>query len=544
MKNKIKSIFLACTMTVACLPFSWTSVNAATPDYSLWDKFIKYDLCITDYDSLTDEEKNLCRFIFDTEQSSDKPIRCERARRILAGDDVGKRITLEQLDGAYGIWDRFSPDKLGWHNYIHCVPDIKILTNYEKYNEYWLDDEGKNKVYFDGELCHYMPAETYDSFLVKRENDYDMEIEKKQVPFGNWSDKMIVYSSNSEQTSLNFDEAIEYEGNYYYITPDNEAVFLKCGNCMNSIYDAEKAEPITEPLIVPEEINGYPLTAIEEEAFRYSLYTEVVLPENLKFIDRRAFAGSPYIQKINFPKELEYIGSSILSSCPIKTININCPNLIISDDAFSASIVTDVNVNAKIIGEGAFQNCTYLENLTLGENIKKIEADAFLNCTSLEKVTFPKSLEVIGANAFSSDKNKITLREVKKTVEIPNTVKVIGALPKAVGEEVLSGLSSQGTHPLTDPLKCSFDSDCTINGWYGTEAHSYAIEWGLKFNPIDENIAYGDLNADNSIDIADAVLMYSYISGHEVTVGFEADLTRDGIIDAFDMAAMRKNLIA
>ena len=38
--------------------------------------------------------------------------------------------------------------------------------------------------------------------------------------------------------------------------------------------------------------------------------------------------------------------------------------------------------------------------------------------------------------------------------------------------------------------------------------------------------------------------MYSYISSHEVTVGFEADLTRDGIIDAFDMAAMRKNLIA
>ena len=38
--------------------------------------------------------------------------------------------------------------------------------------------------------------------------------------------------------------------------------------------------------------------------------------------------------------------------------------------------------------------------------------------------------------------------------------------------------------------------------------------------------------------------MYSYISGHEVTVGFEADLTKDGIIDAFDMVAMRKNLAA
>ena len=38
--------------------------------------------------------------------------------------------------------------------------------------------------------------------------------------------------------------------------------------------------------------------------------------------------------------------------------------------------------------------------------------------------------------------------------------------------------------------------------------------------------------------------MYSYISGHEVTVGFESDLTKDDIIDAFDMAAMRKRLVS
>ena len=38
--------------------------------------------------------------------------------------------------------------------------------------------------------------------------------------------------------------------------------------------------------------------------------------------------------------------------------------------------------------------------------------------------------------------------------------------------------------------------------------------------------------------------MYSYILGHKVTVGFEADLTKDGMIDAFDMTAMRRNLTA
>ena len=54
MKKKFSAL-LACIMAVSGLGSMYAS--AAEVDYSLWDKFIKYDLCITDYDSLTDEEK-------------------------------------------------------------------------------------------------------------------------------------------------------------------------------------------------------------------------------------------------------------------------------------------------------------------------------------------------------------------------------------------------------------------------------------------------------------------------------------------------------
>lgn len=40
----------------------------------LWEKFLKYDLCITDYDSLSIEEQNLCKFIFETELNSEDTI--------------------------------------------------------------------------------------------------------------------------------------------------------------------------------------------------------------------------------------------------------------------------------------------------------------------------------------------------------------------------------------------------------------------------------------------------------------------------------------
>ena len=92
--------------TAAICTFSIMSTNASYAEQikdNLWEKFIKYDLCITDYRALTDEEKELCKFIFDTEQAANDNIICERARRILAGDDVGERITIEQLEDAYGI---------------------------------------------------------------------------------------------------------------------------------------------------------------------------------------------------------------------------------------------------------------------------------------------------------------------------------------------------------------------------------------------------------------------------------------------------------
>lgn len=48
--------------------------------------------------------------------------------------------------------------------------------------------------------------------------------------------------------------------------------------------------------------------------------------------------------------------------------------------------------------------------------------------------------------------------------------------------------------------------DCTINCWYGTEAHFDALENNLTFNSMDE-LLYGDANRDNEIGIADAVAL-------------------------------------
>ena len=52
------------------------------------------------------------------------------------------------------------------------------------------------------------------------------------------------------------------------------------------------------------------------------------------------------------------------------------------------------------IGDGAFESCTNLENVTLPESVTHIENDAFFDCTGLTYITLPNSVTYIGRAAF------------------------------------------------------------------------------------------------------------------------------------------------
>ena len=154
--KKSLSIFLSGILTLAAMPLAGAS--AAEQTNEKWDRFIKFDLCIDDYDSLSDSEKELCEYIFDTEQNSTETIICERARRTLAGDtNLGERISLSDLTECYGIWDVKSEYRSGREWFIHCVPDIIHLdeTSESAYNEYWVDESGKTKISYTGKNNGY-----------------------------------------------------------------------------------------------------------------------------------------------------------------------------------------------------------------------------------------------------------------------------------------------------------------------------------------------------------------------------------------------------
>ncbi len=103
-------------------------------------------------------------------------------------------------------------------------------------------------------------------------------------------------------------------------------------------------------LIIPDQIDGYTVTKIGEEAFRYCYYlTEVQLPETIVFIDSYAFRHCEALKVINIPRTVTYIGNYAFSYCDIETIII--PK------------------SVEIIGLSVFSDCPSLVNIQL-------EADA------------------------------------------------------------------------------------------------------------------------------------------------------------------------
>ena len=520
--KKAKRITAAIT-AAAMIPAG--SMPASAADNSLWEKFLKYDLCITDYTALTPEQKELCHFIFDTEQSTEETIRCERARRILAGDThIGDRVTLEELQTAEGIWDNYSDDKQGWQYYIHCVPDIRHLDGDGVspmdtfYDEYWLDDEGSVKV---------MYAPDWESFKVSDGS----EIQIDRIP----EDYAIDVRMNPEYREKH--GYIEKNGGFYYIKPDNTAVFA--GDI--SLYTG--TEPENTIFTVESEINGCPVTAIEHAAFGFVAYTEIVLPDTLRIIDYNAFLRSEELEKINFPAGLEYIGNSAFSQSGITDVAIDCPSLYIGSRAFCSSKVQKLNVNAPYIGEYAFSSCYDLNSVTIGEKVDTIAARAFSKCSGVESIELPDTLRVLGQGAFEGATIFNYVFEGVAGVKVNYTLEIMGAVLKPRGHYYGSGLELPPSHPLTDEAVCIFDKDCAVTGYKGTEAERYAAEWGLNFTALEAET--GDVNLDGQVSVADAVALQRHLLGRYVSTGAAyGDMNGDNSVDTFDMVSMRNKIVS
>lgn len=74
----------------------------------------------------------------------------------------------------------------------------------------------------------------------------------------------------------------------------------------------------------------------------------------------------------------------------------------------NASLALTSLPKVKKIGASAFQDCSKLTTLNLGQDLQVVGNDAFNGCSNVTKLTFPDATTTIGARAFTNCKSLIT----------------------------------------------------------------------------------------------------------------------------------------
>lgn len=211
-------------------------------------------------------------------------------------------------------------------------------------------------------------------------------------------------------------------------------------------------------LIIPESVESYPVTVIDEYAFYNTSITKLVLPEGLKVIKGRAFKKCYKLSEINFPASLEVIEQSAFGICPaLETMTLpkenkhytitdgvlytKDKNTLVKYPTGSEEKEYTVLKSVTRIAEGAFSLAKNLRNVVLSEkltiieneafsgciqlsidltpNITKIGDYAFSDCYSITELRLPDSLTQLGEGAFSACEKLESVIIPKKVTRIP-----------------------------------------------------------------------------------------------------------------------------
>jgi surface antigen bspA-like len=144
----------------------------------------------------------------------------------------------------------------------------------------------------------------------------------------------------------------------------------------------------------------------------------IKVKEGTRVIAGEVFRSSEELEKVEFPKSLEYIGYSSFSNCE------NLKQIIFKEDC-----------NLTVIDTEAFEDCVSLESPVLPEKLKKVNHMAFCRCKKIEEMKFPESVEYISNYALSGCVELKTIKVPKKMegkYEFKTTVSIHEINPKII----------------------------------------------------------------------------------------------------------------
>ncbi|MDA7826519.1 leucine-rich repeat domain-containing protein, partial [Porticoccaceae bacterium] len=174
---------------------------------------------------------------------------------------------------------------------------------------------------------------------------------------------------------------------FTYISNDNSVEILGCENIC----------PLN--LVIPNEIDGLPVTKIGWAAFSNNHLTSVFIPNSVTTIANLAFDNNN-LSSLVIPESVETIGWLAFSNNNLQAVSLPSGIERLEDGVFYSNELTDILIpnNVTFIGVDAFRE-NDIRNITLSNDLMLISSYAFSG-NDIRNLTIPSTVVSIDERAF------------------------------------------------------------------------------------------------------------------------------------------------
>lgn len=159
---------------------------------------------------------------------------------------------------------------------------------------------------------------------------------------------------------------------------------------------------MSNDLVIPDQINGKPVTEIQAGAFNgFSSLNSIIISENIRTIGRNAFYDCTGLKQLTLKEGLETISEYAFYNCTsLESVELPSTLTSVKQAFINCSSLSDITIQPGITSlDNAFYMCTGLKSIVIPDGVTDL-SNAFSGCTSLENVVIPDSVTNM-ENTFS-----------------------------------------------------------------------------------------------------------------------------------------------
>lgn len=172
-------------------------------------------------------------------------------------------------------------------------------------------------------------------------------------------------------------------------------------------------------VVIPEKINGKPVTLFFSEVFKENAtLKEITIPASVTYIMGQSFQHCVSLEKVTMLGRTS-VSEEAFSECyKLKTITVNG---FVWESAFeNCTSLETAYIDHSFIYGNAFKGCTKLKSVEFGENVHECDATAFDGCVSLAEIVLSEdnvSFKVKNGRLYESGKDTPLFANVKAVIK-------------------------------------------------------------------------------------------------------------------------------